>query len=40
MPDDVITFGGLPLATANSVEDFVKALRAKSRLGKHLAAQA
>lgn len=39
MPDDVITFSGLSLATANSVEDFVKALRAKSRLGKHLAAQ-
>lgn len=39
MPHDVITFSGLALATANSVEDFVKALRAKSRLGKHLVAQ-
>ncbi|MFT3698711.1 MAG: hypothetical protein QM831_36530 [Kofleriaceae bacterium] len=36
MPHDLVIFTGLKLSTAHSVEDFVKALRAKSRLGKHL----
>ena len=36
MPHDILDLSALKLARASSVEDFEKALRAKSRLGKYL----